>query len=140
MTKAPLHFWIVALLSLLWNGYGGYDYLMTQTGNPQYLAMFTPEQRTYIAGLPLWMACSWALGVWASVAGSLLLLLRRHWALQAFLASLVGIAGMLIHNYVLTDGARIMGPQAPILSAVITVVALFLAWYSRAMIGKGVLR
>lgn len=140
MTKAPLHFWIIALLSLLWNGYGGYDYLMTQTRNAQYLTMYTPEQRAYMAAMPLWMECSWALGVWASVSGSLLLLLRRHWALQAFLASLVGIAGMLIYSYILTDSTKIMGAQGPIFSAVITAVGLFLAWYSRAMIRKGVLR
>lgn len=140
MTKPPLHFWIVAILSLLWNGYGGFDYLMTQTQNAGYLATYTPEQKAYFAGLPLWMDCSWALGVWTSVVGSVLLILRRHWALQAFLVSLVGIAGMLIHSYVLTDGARIMGPQAPVFSAVITTIGLFLAWYAWTMIKKGVLR
>jgi hypothetical protein len=140
MTKAPLHFWIVAVLSLLWNGFGGYDYLMTQTASAQYLAKFTPEQKAYVAAMPLWMTCSWALGVWASVAGSLLLLLRRRWALQAFLVSLVGIAGMLVYSYVLTDSTKVMGSQGPVFSAVITVVGLFLAWYSRAMIRKGVLR
>ena len=26
----PKHLWIAGILSLLWNGYGAYDYLMTE--------------------------------------------------------------------------------------------------------------
>jgi hypothetical protein len=140
MTKAPVHFWIVAVLSLLWNGYGGYDYLMTQTRNPAYLAMFTPDQRAYFTSLPMWMNSSWAIGVWASVLGSLLLLRRSRLALHAFLVSLVGIAGMLVYSYVLTNGVEVMGPTGPIFSAVITAVGVFLASYAWAMTRRGVLR
>jgi hypothetical protein len=31
--KAPVHLWIVGFLSLLWNGFGCYDYLMTRMRN-----------------------------------------------------------------------------------------------------------
>ena len=31
--KAPIHLWIVGILSLLWNSFGGYNYTMTRTRN-----------------------------------------------------------------------------------------------------------
>lgn len=140
MTKAPWHFWLITALALLWNGYGGYDYLMTQTQNPGYLAMYTPEQKAYLQGLSVGEQATWGLGVWSSVVGSILMVLRRRWAVHAFLLSLVGIAGMLLYSYVLNaEAAKVMGSQGPIFSAVITVIGLFLAWYSRAMAKKGVL-
>ena len=45
-SKTPLGFWIISGLSLLWNAFGAFDYTMTQTKNAEYLAAFTPEQRT----------------------------------------------------------------------------------------------
>jgi hypothetical protein len=140
MTKAPWHFWPVAALALLWNGYGGFDYLMTQTQNPGYLAMYTPEQKAYFASLSVGEQAAWGLGVWSAVVGSILLVLRRRWAVHAFLLQLVGIAGMLLYSYVLNaEAAKVMGSVGPIFSVVITAIGLFLAWYSRTMAKRGVL-
>ena len=32
-TSTPSRLWAVGVVALLWNGYGGYDYVMTQTRN-----------------------------------------------------------------------------------------------------------
>ena len=56
--------------------FGAFDYTMTQTKNAEYLAAFTPEQRTYFESFPTWMEAAWALGIWGALAGSALLLLR----------------------------------------------------------------
>lgn len=90
--KLPLHFWIVSGLSLLWNALGAYDYVMTQTRNEAYLAMFTREQRAHFESFPVWMEAAWAIGIWGAVAGSLLLLLRNRHAVTAFALSLAGLA------------------------------------------------
>jgi hypothetical protein len=140
MTKAPWHFWLVAILALVWNGYGGYDYLMTQTRNPGYLAMYTPAQIAYFDSLSIGEQASWGLGVWSAVAGSVLMILRKKLAVAFFLLQLVGIAGMLLYTYVLNaEAAKVMGSQGPIFSAVITVIGLFLAWYGVRMKKQGVL-
>ncbi len=92
-TKTPVHLWIVGGLSLLWNCFGGYDYVMTQTSNAAYLAKCsTPEQRAFFDSFPLWMEATWALGVWGALAGSVLLLLRSRHAVTAFAVSLAGLA------------------------------------------------
>lgn len=45
-----------------------------------------------------------------------------------------------IYNFVLSNGAEIMGQEAVIFTALIWVIALFLFFYSRAMASRGVLK
>ena len=33
---APWHFWVVAVVSLLWNSFGGYDYTMSHLSGEVY--------------------------------------------------------------------------------------------------------
>ena len=68
---APKHFWIVAILSLIWNAFGAFDYLMTNMRNGAYLANFPPEMITLIDEFPVWVIAAWAVGVWAALAGSI---------------------------------------------------------------------
>lgn len=138
--RTPWHVWVVGVLTLLWNGVGALDYVMTQTRNQAYLKEFTPEQLDYFFGFPAWVVACWALGVWGGVLGSLLLLLRKRLAVPVFVVSFVAMVCTTIYNFVLSNGMEMMGgPGALILSAVIFVIALALVFYSRAMRAKGVL-
>jgi hypothetical protein len=138
-TKAPLHLWIVGVLAVLWNAIGAFDYTATQLRIEAYMSAFTPEQLAYFYGFPAWTVAAWAFGVWGALLGSIALLLRKAWAVWAFGISIAGMALTTIHNFVLTDGAALMGPGALAFSAVIWVVALFLFFYARAMAKRGVL-
>ena len=138
-TRTPWHLWAVSAVALLWNGYGGYDYIMTQTNNAAYLAQFTPEQRAYFAGFPMWMEAVWAIGVWGGVLGAILLLLRSKWAFHAFLASLIAFVGSVVYGQ-MSDGAAVMGDTGMIFSGVIFVLGLIFVMYSRMMARKRVLR
>ena len=62
--KAPLHLWVVGALSLAWNAFGAYDYVMTESRNEAYLAMFTPELRAFFDSFPAWAVAAWAIAVW----------------------------------------------------------------------------
>jgi hypothetical protein len=138
-TSTPWHLWAVGLVSLLWNGYGGYDYVMTQTDNAAYLAQYTAEQRAYFDSFPMWMEAVWAVGVWGGVLGAVLLLLRMKWAFHAFLASLIAFAISVVYGQV-SGGNAVMGTTGMIFSAVIFLLGLGFVMYSRAMTRKGVLR
>lgn len=140
LTRAtPWHLWAVGVVALLWNGYGGYDYVMTQTNNAAYLAQFTAEQRAYFDSFPLWMEAVWAIGVWGGVLGAVLLLLRSKWAFQAFLASLIAFAVSVVFGQ-MSGGSAVMGMTGMVFSAVIFVLGLIFVMYSRMMTRKGVLR
>jgi hypothetical protein len=137
---APRHFWIVSVLSLLWNAMGAFDYSATQLRLDWYMSAFTPEQLEYFSSFPAWAVACWAIGVWGALLGSIALLLRRRWAVWAFGASILGMVFTSIYNFGLTDGIRLMGPGAIAFTAVIWVVGLFLFFYARAMAKRAVLR
>ena len=138
-TEAPWHLWAVGVVSLLWNGFGGYDYVMTQTNNAAYLANYTEAQRDYFDSFPMWMEAVWAIGVWGGVLGAVLLLLRMKWAFHAFLASLVAFAVSVVYGQ-MSGGNELMGSTGLIFSAVIFLLGLGFVMYSRVMSRKGVLR
>jgi len=138
--KAPWHLWVVGGVSLLWNAMGALDFAMTQTKNEAYMKAFTPEQLDYFYGFPLWVVVLWGISTWGALAGSVLLLLRRRTAAGTFLVSLIAMGPVFVHNYVLTDGLRIMGGAAPaIFTAVIVTVAVLLLVYARRQRVRGVL-
>ncbi|NNE87364.1 MAG: hypothetical protein HKN27_04750, partial [Silicimonas sp.] len=61
--KAPWHLWVVGILTLVWNGFGAADYVMTQMDYAPYMAQFTEVERAYFAGFPTWVQATWALAV-----------------------------------------------------------------------------
>lgn len=137
--KTPVHFWIVAIIAVIWNSFGAFDYLATKLQLEFYMSQFTPEQLEVFYGFPAWMVVAWAIGVWGAFFGSLALLIRKSWAVWLFGASILGLAVSTVHNFVLTDNAEAMGEGAVMMSGVIWVIALLLFFYARAMAKKGVL-
>ena len=141
--RTPAHLWIVGLLAVLWNGFGGYDYLMTQTANADYFDMigFTDAQRAYVESFPAWMNGAWAVGVWGGLLGALLLLARSRWAVTAFALSLLGLALGTLYQYVLSSPPPEMSSTFIIaMNLLIWAVAIGLLIYAMRMRRAGVLR
>lgn len=142
-TKTPWHLWLVGGLSLLWNGFGGYDFIMTNTQGEAYMRAsgMTQPMIDYFNAMPTWMYVPWTLGVWGAIAGSVLLLLRLRWAVHAFGLSLIGAAGNLLFGL-----ANPMPDLPPEMAAmqfmpwIIVGIAVFLLWYAWTMGRRGVLR
>lgn len=139
--RAPWHLWLIGLVTLAWNGFAAADYVMTQYRYEPYMSQFTPEQLAYFESFPAWVQGTWALAVWLSVAGSLLLLFRSRLAAACFGLALVFMAATFVHNFVLaeTKMSDIMGPEAFYMTGAIVVVAVLLWLYARAMVRRGVL-
>jgi hypothetical protein len=140
-TKTPVHLWVVGGLSLLWNGLGCIDYLMTETANRTYLARMPAEQIAYMHALPAWLTGMWAIGVWGGLAGSILLLMRSRHSVVLFALSFIGAVIGLGYQVFLTDmplsmRAGLMG----MMPWVIVIITVSLLWYSWAEKDKGDLR
>jgi hypothetical protein len=136
--SAPWHFWVLSVLGFLWSCMGAYDYLMSHLQGAAYYhqAHMSDAQIAFMSGYPVWMHAVWAIGVWGSVAGALLLLLRMRWAFQAYALSTLGAVVALTYA-----GLMAPGPKSGLLFPVIIVaVCLFFVWYSSAMTKRGVLR
>ena len=138
-TKTPFHLWIVSILAILWNAVGAYDYIATQYRIESYMSQFTAEQLEYFYSFPAWMDAAWAVGIWGAFLGSIALLLRKAWAVWLFGASILGLAGSTVYNFVLMDGAAAMGEGAAMFTGIIWIIALFLYFYAQAMAKRRVL-
>jgi hypothetical protein len=138
--RTPVHFWIVAVLSLLWNSIGAFDYLASQLRLEFYMSQFDEKMLAFLDAMPAWAVSGWAIAVWAALVGSVGLLLRQRWAVSAFAVSIVGMVLSTVHSYVLSNGLELMGAGGLAFSVVIWVIAFALFFYARAMAGRGVLR
>jgi len=139
--KAPWHLWVVGIVGTLWNAMGAMDYVMTKLEVESYMAAFTPEQLEFFYGFPIWVNAAWAIAVWGSVIGCLLLLLRKSVAVEVLLVSFVAMALTAFHNYGLSNGMEVVGDTfSLVFTATIFVVGLALYFYAKAMRAKGVLK
>ncbi len=140
--KTPWHLWAVGVISLLWNAFGGYDFVMSVTQGETYwrASGMTDAMIAYYNAMPTWMYVPWVLGVWGAVAGSILLLMRNRLAVPAFALSLLGAVGSLAYG--------LANPMPPLPEAmammsympwVIVGIAAVLAGYAWTMGKKGVL-
>lgn len=142
--RTPWHLWLVGVLSLLWNGFGAWDFIQTTTRGEAYMrAMgFGDDMIAYYNAMPTWMYGPWILGVWGAVIGSILLLARRRWAVVAFALSFLGALISLIYGK-LIDPPPTPTPEMAAMAwmpYLILLIAAFLLWYALAMAKRGVLR
>lgn len=140
--RRPWHLWAVGIVSLLWNGFGAYDYVSTNLQGDAYMRSMgmTEAQISYFNAMPSWMMGVWAVGVWGGVLGSVLLLLRMKWALHVFVVSLAAFVVSLVYYYGMSDGAALMTPTMQIMQVVILAACLVFAWYAWTMTKRGLLR
>jgi hypothetical protein len=139
--RTPWHLWVVGGLSTLWNAFGCFDYVMTETRNEAYLSMATAAQRAYFETFPAWMVGAWAVGVWGALIGSLLLLMRSRHAVTAFSLSLLGLAVGSFYQFGMSNmPADMKTGMMLLIPLVIWLVAIGLLVYAMRMRRAGVLR
>lgn len=143
----PKSFWVIAAVSLLWNAYGGFDYTMTRMRNMEFLTQVAGsadnarQMLAMIDAFPVWASIGWGAGVWGSVFGSILLLLRSRWAVTAFVVSIAG--AVVSFAYQLTSGAmptEMNNPAGWAFTAVIVGAVVFFWWFAKRAAARGILR
>lgn len=141
-SKTPWHLWLVGVVAVLFNAIGVFDFVMTMVHGAAYMksAGMTQAQIDHYQQMPAWMTLDWAVGVFGAFAGSVLILLRNKLAWPVLAVSLAAFLLSLAYTYLLTDGAKIMGQQMAITSAVIAALLAFFIWYAWTMTKRGVLR
>ncbi len=144
--RTPVHLWITGAVSLLWNAFGCYDYLMTRMRDVDYFKSMMPDVDpdtvfAWVDAFPIWAQLGWGLGPWCGLAGSVLLLVKSRFAVHAFALSLLGMALSFGYQFFVAQPMPGMTKsQAAVMPVVIMFVGIFLLWYASAMRKKGVLR
>ncbi|HEX8622987.1 MAG TPA: hypothetical protein VF718_13555 [Allosphingosinicella sp.] len=127
----PAWFRIVALVAVLWNAFGVFQYLSSVGlfGDP--MTGMTAE-RAAAESIPPAIIGAFALGTFAGLIGSLGLLLRKRWALPALVLSLLALI-VLEGWIVFLSGALDLfgGPGLPVTIVVVSALLAWLAWHAR---------
>lgn len=119
----PGWFWIVAVVALLWEGMGCYQYLTQITSADDVM--------------PVWVSAAFAVAVWIGAAGAILLLLRQRLARTAFAVSLLAVLVQFGGTILLARGT----PGAGLgMAAVIVAAGVVLLWFSDFAAKRGWLR
>ncbi len=138
--KLPVWFWAVAGLAVVWNLMGVAAYLMEVTMSKEALAALPEAQREIQANMPAWVTGAFAIAVFAGLAGSIALALRRSLATPLLVGSLVAALAQFGYLFLMTNALAAIGPSVAAMPTVILVIAAFLIWFSMRSKGKGWLR
>jgi hypothetical protein len=124
----PRWFWLAAAAAILWNLIGVVAYIMDVTMSAETLATLPAAERELYESEPVWVTGVYAIAVFAGLAGSILLALRKSAALPVLALSLVAVLVQMLHTFALSDTLAVLGPSGIALPAVIVVIGAALVW------------
>ena len=136
----PIWYWLVAGVATLFNAGGVSAYLTSQFDPAGSTAGMTAEQAAYFLNYPAWYVAIYALTTHLALAGGILLLLRRSWALHAFGISAALYLFSVIYHYVLNDVFATFAAGIHIFNFVIGAQLVGFAFFAHWATGKGWLR
>lgn len=135
--KPSVAFWIIGGLALLWNLMGVAAYISTVTMTPEALQALPPEQQQLYTDIPKWATAAFAIAVWGSTVGCILMLLRKKIAVPVFAISFAGILVQMTHSLVISKSIEVYGPGGAIMPVMVILIGGLLVWYSRKAADRG---
>ena len=136
INKIPTWFWIVAVISLLWNAMGVMQFFQTMLMGSDDLAKFTAEQQQHYKDTPLWAHAAFGFATIGGLLGALLLLMRKKMALVVFIVSLVAVLLQMVNAFVLMNGMEAFGPGGLSMPIMIVAFSIFMIWFCKFSIKK----
>ena len=129
--KAPVWFWIVAILLLAWEAMGCYACVTQIRLGAAAMGPVDDWSLKYYAALPAWYNAVYAVATFGGLVGGLLLLLRDKRAALVFWISFVAIIVMFGYAFVATDLIAHKGlAQVLPFPLVIAAVGAFAIWFA----------
>ena len=125
--KPPFMFWAIAVVGLLWNLIGCWNYIVQS--NPEAVAQMPDIYRLIVENRPAWATAGFAVSVFAGAVGAILMLLGRKIATGLFALSLLGSLATFYFTF------RVLGIEPATLSALLMSVALLI--FSNLAVRKG---
>lgn len=130
--KPPISFWIIAILSLIWNAIGVYNYLIRAFSNEAYISNLPEMQRAeFVTDFPIWYTAAFATAVFIGLSASIVMIMRKPIAFYLFVVS--GLAVIIQHIYI----SLYMELMVIYMPSLVIITAVFLVWYSKYANSKG---
>lgn len=138
--KPNAGFWIIAIIALLWNIMGVFQYLSTTYLKEEMYAKMTEQQVSLMDSLPAWHIGVFAIAVFAGLLASILLIVRKKWAVHTFLVSLVAILIQMGYWFFGTEAIEVYGSGVYLMPILVIVIGVFLYFFSKGAAQKGLLK
>lgn len=133
----PVWFWIISVLSLLWNAMGVISFFSHTFISAEALANLPLAERELYGDYPLWTTVVFAIAVFSGFVGSLGLVFKKKWSKPTFIISLCAIIPQMAHNLFFTKSMEVYGPgQAATMPIMVVLFGVFLVWYSNKAVQK----
>jgi len=130
MKSRPL-FIVIAILAILWNFMGIFQFIATAYPPPEMMDALTEEQANLVASYPWWLFLFFGAGVFNGTLASLLLLMRKKLATPLFLVSWLGVTLQMAYWLFGMGAASVMGPEAYGMPVIVVAIAGFLYFFSK---------
>lgn len=133
--KPPFWFWIIAIIGIIWNGLGVNQYLHQAYKTNGLKEMYLdPKILDMVLSTPSWVMAAFATAVFCGLLGSLLLSLRKKWALPLFIISLIGIIVQGYYTIFMSGAMDVYGPGAVLMPITILIFGLVLITFTQKSI------
>jgi len=128
--RAPSWLRIVAVLGLLWNLFGVYEYLMT-------VGVVSGANEAAAPAMPAWATGAFAIAVFGGALGSLGLVMLKRWSKLLLVLSLICVVALDVWSFALSGAASTMGGAEMAVTGAVLAIAVLLAWLSWTADSKG---
>ncbi len=135
--KPNTGFWIIAVIALIWNLMGVFNYLSQAFMTDEMKALLPEAQQTYMNNVPAWATAAFAFAVFGGALASVFLLLKKQLSKTLFIVSLLGVLIQMFYAFFMGGGIDAFGPGGVIMPIVIILFSSFLVWYSNDVTKKG---
>ena len=131
--KPPITFWVITIIGFIWNLMGVDAYLQQAYRTERFQEMYknTPQFLEIINNLPSWYTAVFAIAVFISTLGCLLLLLRKKMATQVFLVALIAVVIQTLYNLFMNEGRAHYETFQYVMLIMIPLFSLFLYSYAK---------
>ena len=137
---APVWFWVVSVVALLWYLMDTSAFFMRLFMTEEGIKSMPENQQHLYRDMPLWVNIVFACEVFCGTLGSIALLLRKKWALPLFVISILGTLAQTSNIWFLTDAISAMGSPAIVMPLVAIIIGAAMFVLAKFAISKRWLR
>ncbi len=134
--KPSIWFWVIAVLTLIWNIVGVMAYLGQAYMPAEALTVLPQNEQDFYNNMPAWVTAAFAIAVFSGTLGCIALIFRKKWAYSLFIISIIGVIGQTTYNLFIQDYVELSGVRI-IMPIMIIVIGVFLIWFSNYSQKKG---
>lgn len=140
LIKPPKSFWVIAVLALLWNFMGIYQFYLTTFTLDAMVENLPEAQATLYRGIPMWYTIIFAIAVFSGFLGCIAMLLRKKIAVAIFGISLLAVLVAQGYWILGTDAMEVVGALSVIMPLIVIAVSIFLYFYNKGAAKNGWLK